>query len=76
VEGWFLNDETLAATFEDPACLEHTKPDEELSWPVLADLEEAWDPGLIADLGSFVDLTRSAGWVGEEHRVTWPDGSA
>ena len=47
-----------------------------IAWENLETLERAWaaDPvrDLLPSLGEFADLTRSAGHVAEEYRVTWP----
>jgi hypothetical protein len=44
-----------------------------LGWPTLADLESAWASSrvaaVLAGLSAIADLTRSHGFVGEEHRV-------
>jgi hypothetical protein len=47
-----------------------------LAWPDLMTTERAWDSGPVRDLlprlADFADLTRSAGFLAEEYRVTWP----
>jgi hypothetical protein len=47
-----------------------------ITWPDALALEAAWQQpatrSLLGEIGAFADFPRSAGFLAEEHRVTWP----